>query len=325
MKNHILSILLVVICAALAAGLLFTKKENIRLAKELAARQPGQEQTSPAKPSSESVPAIPEYASVAIETPVATTVVPLAENPSATNELEASGRRMMKSMAQMMENPTMNKMMEASQRGAIGALYADMIEYLGLDADETKYFMDLLMYRQMKNVDLSMKMMGGQLNESEKEAMLAEIKGAGETMKTEMEKFLNNPDDFAEFEFYEKTMGERMMLSSMDQKLGSSENALTDESYRELLGMMHDEKKSFDFSSDLHDQENADLSPERFSKENLTNHARDLDRLKEIYIAKAREMLAPEQLQVFLEAIQASVEMQKAQLDMAAQMFGGNK
>ncbi len=241
----------------------------------------------------------------------------------ASESTKDTGRRMMENMAKMMDNPTMNKVMEASQRGAVGALYADLIEYLNLNKEETAYFMDLLMYRQMKQMDLGMKMMSGNLSEEEKETLSEEIQKAQDTVKEEMEKFLNSEDDYAEFEFYEKTIGERMMLSQMDKDLSGSDATLSDQTYRELLGIMHDERESFDFSSDLSDQENTDLSPQRFSKKNVQNFADDLQRLNDSISQKAKSILTPEQYAVFLSSLKATTDMQVSQMEMAAQMFGG--
>jgi hypothetical protein len=174
-------------------------------------------------------------------------------------------------------------------------------------------------------MDLGMKMMAGDMSEEEKKTMAKELEEASETVKTEMEKFLNSPGDYDEFEFYEKTMGERMMLSSMDQKLAGSDAELSEESYREVLDMMYEEKKNFDFTSDLHDEENSDLSPERFSKENLESFANDMDELNKSILEQAQNILTPEQLKALADAIKSTAEMQKAQLEMAAQMFGGGE
>ena len=244
---------------------------------------------------------------------------------AASGAKETSGRRMMKSMAKMMDNPTMNKVMEASQRGAVGALYSDLMEYLDLNREETEYFMDLLMFRQMENVELGMKMMSGELSDEEKKVLTDGIKEAGEIVKERMETFLNNPEDFAEWEFYEKTMGERMMLSQVDQKLSAADATLSDEAYRELLGMMHEEKNSFQFTSNLHDDKNMDLSAERFSTENLQNFANDIERLNENITQRAQGMLTPEQFSAFSESLKTTTEMQQAQLEMAKQMFGDSE
>ena len=238
---------------------------------------------------------------------------------------EGASRRMMTNLANMLENPTMNKVMVASQRGALQALYGDLIESFEFTGEEEDYFMDLLMSRQMKQLEFGMKMMGGEMSDEERTKMGEELKEIGETVKTEMEKFLNNADDYNGFEFYEKTMGERMMLSQMTQKLEASNVPLSDETHRELLQMMHDERKDFDFSTDLHDNQNTDLSAERFSKENLQQFSEDMDRLNRGMIGKAKNLLTAEQLSTFEESVEAIAEMQKSQMEMAANMFRGGE
>ena len=240
MSKHIPTIILLIACIVLSVILVQTKQELSSL-KQAA-------QTPEVHPEmSEDVPAADKDQVTADSTEQ----LAVAEELEPVKEAEAeeqSGRRMMATMAKAMgDNPTMNKVMEASQRGAVGALYADMIEYLNLNAEETKYFMDILMQRQMTHVEFGMKLMSGEITEEEKAELMKAMKEAEETVKTEMEKFLNNADDFEEFKYYEKTMGERMMLSQMDQALAGTDHELTDETYREVLDMMHEEKKSFDF------------------------------------------------------------------------------
>lgn len=315
MKKQLPAILLGLVCAALAWGLARSNKENTALKQELASLKTAKEALAAPKPTLEAKPTAGMRSEEKPEPP------PVGET-TASETKETNGRRMMKSMAQMMDNPTMSKVMEASQRGAVGALYSDLMEYLDLDREETEYFMDLLMSRQMKNVELGMKMMSGELSDEEKKTLTDEIKAVGETVKEEMERFLNNPGDFAEWEFYEKTMGERMMLSQVDQKLSAADATLSDEAYRELLGMMHEEKENFPFTSNLHDDKNMDLSAERFSTENLQNFAGDIEKLNGIISQRAQDMLTPEQFTAFSESVQATTEMQQAQLEMAAQIFG---
>ncbi|VGO22361.1 hypothetical protein [Pontiella sulfatireligans] len=316
MKKQLPAILLAVVSIALALALYGAKQENLRLQQELASSKTTAEKAE-AAPLEETV-----VAAVHPEAPVASSA---PEAAPALQQPDMAGRQMMKSISSMMDNPTMNKVMEASQRGAVGALYSDMIEYLDLNAEETSYFMDLLMFRQMKNVDMAMKMMAGNLSEEEKKALQDGIKEAGETVKIEMEQFLNNPDDFSEWEFYEKTMGERMMLSQMDQNLSASDAALSDETYRNLLGMMSEEKSGFTFTSNLSDEKNNDMSPQRFSKQNIQNHINDVKKLNEQITARAQGMLTLAQYEEFEKSLKATTDMQLAQLEMAGQMFGGGE
>jgi hypothetical protein len=322
MKKQLPAILLGIASIALLVAYIGKNSEVHRLQKELAQlkNEPGIETAAPdtAKPSG-------GMAAEGTDKGSAEQVTSLASSEPPAETTEASGRRMMENMAKMMENPTMNKVMEASQRGAITALYDDLIDYLNLNEEEKKYFMDLLMHRQMKQMDMAMKMMSGSLSDEEKQTLQQEIEDATNTVKEEMEKFLNNPEDFAEFEFYEKTIGERMMLSQMDQDLSGSGDALSDKTYRELLGMMHDEKENYDFTSDLNDNENMDMSAERFSQDNIRNYAQDIQQLNDNISAKARSILTPDQYEAFAKSLKTTTDMQLSQLEMAAQMFGGGK
>ena len=319
MKKQVPAIVLAFACIVLVIAYIDSKKAVTQLQDEIAQLKAAKETSEPGidNASTSTEPAIAELAESARP------VVSVEPIESPAEDTRTSGRRMMENMARMMENPTMNKVMEASQRGAIGALYTDLIDYLNLDADEEKYFMDLLMYRQMKQVDLAMKMMSGGMTAEEKQTLTDEVAAAADTVKEEMEKFLNNPEDYAEWEFYEKTVGERMMLSQMDQDLAASDASLSDETYRDLLGMMHDEKENFDFTSDLSDQENMDMSAERFSDENLQSFANDIQQLNESISRRAESLLTPEQFAVFINSLKTTTDMQLAQLEMAKQMFGG--
>lgn len=249
--------------------------------------------------------------------------VPAKEQPPAeTEEPETDGRRMMRSISKMLDNLAMNKMMAASQRGALDVMYADLADKFQLDGEEREHFMELLLARQMGLVDASMKMMAGNLTKEEQDALSADMEEKNNLMKEEMEYFLNSADDVAEWEFYEKTMGDRMMLSQVEQSLGDSDEALSDQTYRQLLEAIDEERSGYDFSADLADNQNMDMSPERFSPEKIEGYSNDLKALNEIIKTRAQAILTPEQLVAFIKCLDANTEMQLAQLEMAAQMFG---
>ncbi len=321
MKRQIPAVLLTIVCVALALGLKNANQKNAQLKEEIVQLQVATGKSRPA----ESSPTV----KAASETPsgVANQVASIAFEaeevaPESEEQPEANQRRMMRNMAKMMEeNPTINKIVEASQRGVMGALYSDFIEYLDLDPKESKYFMDLLMYRQMTNVDMGMKLMSGTLTEEEKTALIEEVKLATETTKKEMEQFLNDTEDFDEWEFYEDTIGERMMLSQMDQMLGDA--ALPEDTYREVLEIMHDERENFIWSTDLADDEKIDVSPERFSAENIQKHLGDMKTMGEQMDRRMQEILTTEQLEAWRQSGAAMMEMHSAQMQQARQMLGG--
>ena len=319
MKKNIPAILLAVLCIALCLILYSTRQENSRLKQQIS------DSTAPSSPP-ESAPIkalkTEDQTAIAAQSAIEETAPP-AETPDPDAEKEA-GQRMMKNVAAMMdENPTMNKIVEASQRGVIGALYSDLVEYLNLNAEESRYFMDLLMQRQMKNVELGMKMMSGQLSEEEQASLMEDVKLTTTTVKDEMKNFLNSEQDFAEFEFYEKTIGERMMLSQVDAKLAGTDSALSESSYNEVLKIMHEERNRFPFTNDLGDNESMDMSAERFSQANIDLYMKETLELGENINRQLETILTPEQMAAYLESGEAMLNLQASQLQQAKQAFGG--
>ncbi|MDF7823314.1 hypothetical protein P4B35_04765 [Pontiellaceae bacterium B12227] len=324
MKKQLPTIAIILVCAVLAFMLLNANREIDRLKQQL-------------KAVAEAPPAVAaptkEPQKISAVQPRQKAYVQAEDEAIETNEVNAAiventlqnQQRIMSSIANMRDNPTMNKVIEASQRGTMGALYADMMDYLNLNDDETRYFMDLLMYRQMENVDFGMKLMSGQLSPEKKQEMAAHLKEVNVEMKEQMKTFLNSPEDYEEFEFYEKTMTERMALSQMDQQLAAIEQPLSDESYRGLLDMMHQEREDFDWTTDLHDQDKNDVSAERFSEDNMQKHTEDVSRLNKQIFDAARNILSAEQFAAFEASLQATTDMQLAQFQMAGQLLRGQE
>ncbi len=326
MKKQLPSIILAVGAIGLAIALYSANQQIAQLEQQIATLPPicvAETQPVSAEPAE-----LIEVVEAAQETPAVTAMQESAPEslPEPAVEKEESGaRRMMKNLAKMLDNPAMNKMMEASQRGVIDAMYEDLVNDLNLTGEEKDYFMELLMFRQMTNVDASMKLMGGNLSEEERKGLEEQIKDAGELVKTEMKTFLNDEDDYKEFEFYEKTQGERMVLSQAEAVLDGTDDAFSDETYRGLLEMMHAEKENFDFNSDFQDETNMDMSPERFSRQNLDSFGNDMDRLTENIFSEAQGILTAEQFTAFKKAVAMTTDMQKTQMEMAAQMLGGGQ
>lgn len=324
MIKRLSTIVMAIICAALAILLFNANRRIIVLEHKLevslkSMRMPEATASISKLPANELEPDEKKLVDSATADPTNEVNIAVVENTLKNQQ------RIMASIANMRENPTMNKMIEASQRGTMSALYDDLIEYLDLEPQETKYFMDLLMFRQMENVDFGMKLMSGQLSEEDRQQMADHLKKVSEEMKEEMKAFLNNPSDYEEFEYYEQTMNERMALSQLDQQLSSIEQPLSDDSYRNLLDMMHGERIGFDWSTDLHDEKKSDISPERFSKENMQKHTEDIGLLNKQIFNEAMKMLTPEQFEAFKTSLQATTDMQLAQFQMAGQLLRGQE
>ncbi len=238
---------------------------------------------------------------------------------------EDSGSRMMRNFSNMMENPGFNKIMVASQKATLEVMYEGLIDHLVLDEKEEKYFVDLLLSRQMKMVEHSMNLMSGDVTGEDRKKAQEEMKAYAEEIKGEVEYFLNDDADIAEWQFYEKTMEERMALTGVEQQLGQVGLPLEEGQSRQLIETMLAEKEAFDFSNDLHDNQSADTSAERFSQENIEAWSNDIEELDTIIAGRVEDILSPEQLDVFKRSQSQMRELKTSQMNMAAQMFAKKK
>ncbi len=240
------------------------------------------------------------------------------------SDIKENSERMMRNISEMMENPTMNKMVEAQQRATIKVLYEDLIASLGLEGEEQDYLMDLLVSRQMGNVDLAMKLMSGQLSEEDKKELQQQLVDNQKAIGEEIDYFLNSEEDSDFFKFYEKTMGARIAISGLEQTLQKMEMPLADGQSEDLIRIMHDTKKDFDFTRN-YDSDNYDLSPERFSDEAVTTHLSEMEAYDAEVANQVSGLLTPEQFEEFKKSQAQMRAMMQHQLEMAGQMFGDNK
>lgn len=247
------------------------------------------------------------------------------DDESDTDDTDSAGGRVMRNFGEMMENPRINKMMAASQRATLEVLYEGLIAEFALNDEEKEYFLDLLMKRQMAQMELGMKMMSGDVSETERSELSGELKDTTDGVKQELEVFLNDAEDYKALEYFEATMGERMAVSGLGQKMEEAGVPLAEGKDRELIDMMHDVRVNHTFSTDLNNTQNAVISRERFSKENLDKHFSDLEQVNVEILRRAGALLTPNQLAVFEKEQEKSLQLQRSQLEMAAKMFGGER
>jgi|GEM_PF-3488870 len=319
MKNYLISIVSVVILVGFGYLVQSQRTEIRSLKEQIAAYESGEGTIARAE--------IQDEAGAVRETVVEKAIAKEAASVEQSSEIadDASSQRMMRNMSEMMKNPAMNKMMVASQKGALEAMYEDLVDYLVLDEKEKKYFIDLLLTRQMARVEAGMKLMGGNLSAEDRKALQEQMKEAGKTTREEMEYFLNSEEDISEWKFYEKTMAERMAISGLEQALAQAEIPLSEGVDRKLIEVMQDEKENFEFSTDLNDEEKMDTSAERFSEDNLKKFKQDIEDLDSLIAERVVELMSTPQFEQFLKSQEQMRQMKLSQLQMAAQMFARKK
>ncbi|MBK1879835.1 hypothetical protein [Pelagicoccus mobilis] len=318
MNSKSLSALLAIAMLALAAYSYKQHAEIGALREQVAQLQTEESETTE--------PKTPEKPIQVAQAPTPPQLASPLEAPVEAEPTEPTKRkRVMRDFSAMMDNPQMNEMMQASQKATLEIMYKDLLDSYDFTPEERTHLMDLLMARQMFRVETSMKMMGGASSPEEAKLLGEEMKEYDQTIKAEIETFLNNQNDMGEFEFYEKTIAERMSLSGFKSSMAQAGKPITAKTERSLLEIMADQKEAYKFGSDLHDEENYDMGPGRFSTENIDQFETDLSELHNIIAEEAQMLLDPEQLAALVDALEGMRNMQLSQLRMAATMFGGDK
>lgn len=221
-----------------------------------------------------------------------------------------------KMLGNMLKDPEMRKAMEQQQRLGMEMLYGSLVKQLQLTPEQEKKFKEMLLAQQMENMEQAGAMFEGT---SEDRARVAQELAEKKKENEEQIKELLGEDKFAQYEEYNQTIGERMMLEQFGRNVEA-----TPEQTEQLLAIMREEKKNVqvnlgsptpDVTQDWQAVLGSDDATAKIFAQQEEVNARVLER--------AGQVLTPEQMQKFGPVLQNQLEMQKAGLKMARQMFGG--
>jgi hypothetical protein len=260
-----------------------------------------------------------ELNSVRLSTAAAQQGTNATAGPSAMKQPQEGGQgggaAMGKMLANMLKDPEMRKAMEQQQRMAMDMIYGSLVKQLQLSPEQEKKFKDMLLAQQMENVSQAGAMFDG---DPEQRAKLAKELAEKRTANEEKMKELLGEEKFAQYQDYNQTIGERMML---DQFARNAE--ISPEQNEQLLAIMREEKKNVQINlgnpaADPTQDWQAVLGSDEATAKLFAQQEEVNNRVME----RAAQVLTPEQMQKFGPVLKSQLEMQKAGLKMARQMFG---
>jgi replicative superfamily II helicase len=259
-----------------------------------------------------------ELNSVRLSTAAALQGTNATAGPSAMKQPQEGGQggaAMGKMLANMLKDPEMRKAMEQQQRMAMDMIYGSLVKQLQLSPEQEKKFKDMLLAQQMENVSQAGAMFDG---DPEQRAKLAKELAEKRTANEEKMKELLGEEKFAQYQDYNQTIGERMML---DQFARNAE--ISPEQNEQLLAIMREEKKNVQINlgnpaADPTQDWQAVLGSDEATAKLFAQQEEVNNRVME----RAAQVLTPEQMQKFGPVLKSQLEMQKAGLKMARQMFG---
>lgn len=330
MKNVIIGILLI---ATVTLGALLVQKNNeVRTAEQnLAAVKLEVEQIAAERAAQEqevvglrerlerSITESVANASTAAKLSLALTNRAVAETKSKTDARPANP------MAEMLKNPEMRDMIKQQQKTMFASMvdrtYADFMKGLNLTPEQSAALKDLIAQKMAIGTEMGLEMMSGDLTLEQRKELLERIKASSDNATEAIRSYLGD-DLYASFQEYEKTIPDRMAVSMLNSQLGT-DMALTDEQQNELIAELSRERNDFKFTNNFGDQNNFD--PEifsKFSEENVNRYIQEQEQLNQRYLARAQNILTPDQYSAYEKALKNQLEMAKMGMKMAASMFG---
>jgi hypothetical protein len=227
---------------------------------------------------------------------------------------DSAGGGMGKMLANMMKDPEMRKAMEGQQRMGLEMMYGSLFKELQLPPEQEKKLRDMLLAQQMENMSQAGAMFDG---EGADRGKLAQELAEKNKKNQDAIKELLGDDKYAAYQEYNQTIGERMMLDQLGKQV-----ELSPEQNQQLLGIIREEKKNvqinrgqpqFDPNQDWQKVLGSGEAAEKlFSQQEEVNNR---------VLERAGQVLTPDQLQKFEPLLKTQLEMQKAGMRMAREMF----
>jgi hypothetical protein len=249
--------------------------------------------------------------------PRVTAKAPVQTNSKASNPLAA-----------MFKNPEMKDMIKNSQKAVLGPMinknYGKLFSDLQLSPEQVSTLKDLILNKQMGAAEMGLSMFSND-GETNRAALAEQMKKSTDAADAQIKDFLGE-DNYAQYQSYEKTMGERMVVSGLKDQLAGGATALTDVQEQQLIQAMSQEREQFKFTTDLSDKSkfNGDFAS-MFTEEKMNTYFQELDKLDQQYQARASGILTPDQLTAFGKYLSSQQSMQKAGMQMAVKMFAPAK
>lgn len=315
--------LLTAACVVLACALFRARQENTRLhdttRTQATALDDATRQQVAATAANETLTAQVEALKTRVVTlqksaPAATPESPPPASPVEAKSTEAKAPDFMGKLAEMMENPEMQDAMRAQQKTMLSMLYGALFKKLRLTPEQLDQLKEIQLNKQMA----AMAMLGKGDKNAQRTAYLEATKQADLALKE-----LLGDEQFATYQDYESTVGERMAIGQLNQQLSEKNIPLDDVQQEEFVTLMIEERAKLKIPTPAQQQAAwAGGMPSSEEFEKLLQQQADLN--QRVY-ARSREILSEAQ-QAELKAFQDNqVQMQKLGLQMMKSMSGGDK
>ena len=231
----------------------------------------------------------------------------------------------MQGFAAMFKDPKMKELIKSQQKAFMGPMldkqYAALFQQLNLTPDQTAQLKDLLQNKMLASADAGMSLLDGSADATQRVELAKQIKSQTDDYDAQIKQFLGD-DNYQAFQAYEKTTPDRMTVSQFSDQLSGNTTPLSPEQQQQLMQAISEERNGFKWTTDYNNKNpaNGDFAS-MFTDDKISQFAQEKERLDQQILARARQILTPEQITAFEQFQIAQSKMQMAGMKMAAQMF----
>jgi hypothetical protein len=242
-----------------------------------------------------------------------------AKAPGQTNSMPSNP------LSEMFKNPEMKEMIKSQQKSALGVMidknYAKIFSDLHLTPEQSSSLKDMILNKQLEAAQIGMSMLSDDMDATKRTELIQQIIATNDTTDAQIKEFLGD-DNYAQFQSYEKSMGERMAVSGFKDQLGIGPAALTGDQEEQLIQAMTQERQNFKFTTDFSDQSKltGDFAS-MFTEDKVNSYFLELGQLNQQYLTRAQGVLSQDQLTKFEGYLNSQKALQKAGMQMAGKMF----
>ena len=217
-------------------------------------------------------------------------------------------------IADLLKNPGMKEVMQQTYDVMVQKEYAPLIAQLHLPADQAAAFKDLLVAQMTQAGEHADSMLSGDPTAFKQAADAVAAEKAASDAKIRQ---LLGDDAYGQYQQYEKTLSQRMTLSTFEDQLGGGANALSPDQEQQLLQTMVEEQDPAKLAAGMTSPSGA-----ASNRDAINQTAAVLAQSNQRIVARATNYLSPDQvdsLQKFLAKQQSAGQAMEQMLRGGAQ------
>ncbi|MES1166718.1 MAG: hypothetical protein ABUL68_01820 [Pseudomonadota bacterium] len=224
--------------------------------------------------------------------------------------------------SQMMNTPAMREMMVRTQKAGLERRFTDLMNQLGMSPEDRTRFIDLMSEKQMNTVDIGLKMMSGNLSDTDRAAVVQQVKDANAASDAKLRDFFGNDATYATYQDYVAQQPVRTQVTALNSSLAAAGQPLSPEQSNALAGVMTDARKNFIFTKDFGDPTNVDPRT-AMDGPGMETYFQEQALLQGQIADRAAAFLTPDQVAALRQSQATQLNQTRTSMEMARQLMSG--